>query len=369
MAVGAALAWFCSAIAVAGLIMEIVNLFEFRFLTPRAGEGDVVACVAMRNEARNAAACIASLLRQAEVRAVVICDDGSTDETPGVLAAIARADPRVRIVSPSAMAGATEISPKARACAAAAAAAEPIAAAFFFFTDADVRLHGGAVGSMLALAAERRVEAVSAWPRVRSRSLWDRLFAPVLMVFLLQALPLRAVRGPDARFAAGNGQLFLIERNAYVRSGGHAAVRGYVEDVALAHLLRASGSHISLANAAGVATVDGYGSLGKNVRGYGRSLYFGCGTAGSLAFAAWQIVGFVLPWLLLPRAFHAAVSGVIASVIARTLVTRRMRGAPSLQLLESPFGGLLSALCAVSACLMGCRGTFTWRGRSMRQPR
>ncbi len=88
-----------------------------------------------------------------------------------------------------------------------------------------------------------------------------RRFSPLVPLFLLQALPLRAARcNADARLCAGNGQLFLVDRRAYDRAGGHPA-GALVEDVALARALKRSGARIALASAGAIASVAGYGSL------------------------------------------------------------------------------------------------------------
>lgn len=356
-----ALAWLCAVLAAAGLVMETINLIDFSRLAPQVAEGNVVACVAMRNEATNAEGCIASLLAQSEIRAVVVCDDASTDETRPILRRIAAREQRVTVVSSDGTLQ-TASKPKARALALAVQAARRMAPAHFFFTDADVRLERGAIGALLVFGREREADVVSAWPRQCARTLWDALFAPIVALLLLQALPIRATRGPNPRFAAANGQLLLVERDAYERSGGHAATRGYVEDVELAQLLRKSGSRIALASAADIACVESYGGLRENVRGWGRSLYFGSGVTGCVIFGIWQLCAFALPWTFFAVSPQAFAIGVCASVAARSLASRQM-GATPLQILQAPLGGLLAAFAAFSAA--GLRAGYSWRDRPL----
>lgn len=179
----------------------------------------------------------------------------------------------------------------------------------------------------------------------------------------LQALPLRLARlHPDARFAAGNGQLFLVERRAYEKSGGHTAGT-IVEDVALARALKRSGARVALASAAAVASVDGYGSFERNVRGYGRSLYYGTGRKGALAFAMWQAVTCVAPWPLLRYGRGPALLGIVATVAAHALVAQRMR-AP-VDVLLSPLAGTAGIITALFVAVRGPAGGLQWRGRSL----
>jgi len=365
-----ALGWCSSGLALGGLALEIVNLFEFPLLRPQSGEpGSIVACVAMRNEAHNVAACLESLLQQPEIAAVVVCDDASDDDTFAILSAIAAREPRVvplgsatRDGSDSGEAGragkATVLAFAARQCSA-------IPARMLLFTDADVRLNAGAAGALLAHADALGVQAVSAWPRTVTHSIWDALFAPLVPLFLLQALPLRAARlHPDARFSAGNGQLFLVERRAYERSGGHMP-GAIVEDVTLARALKRSGARIALASAAAVASVDGYGSFAANVSGYGRSLYYGTGRRGALAFGMWQALAYVAPWLLLGFARRPALLAAAAGVTAYGLIARRMRG-PRFGFFLPPLTGMAGITMVASVAFIGPRRRLCWRGRSLR---
>ncbi len=354
----AALGWCCCALALAGLAIELLNVREFPVLAPREATRDhIVACVAMRNAMHDAAGCVDGLLAQREIAAVVICDDHSNDDTAETIRALSRDDARVLTVS------AGEGRGKSAALAAASRAACARDARMLLFTDVDVRLEPGAVSALIAYAGQAQVDAVSAWPRTTARSLWDAIFSQALIVFLLQALPLRWARtSGDPRFAAANGQLFLIERHAYQRSGGHARCRELVEDVALARLLKASGARIALASAARIASTSGYGTLAANVNGYGRSLRHGLGRAGTLSFAAWQLFGFLGPWILLPLAPLPALIALAAIALANVAVSDRLRNG-SVWLPSLVVGGLVAGSAAFW-CGVSAR-QFEWRGRRL----
>lgn len=355
-----ALTWFCTSIAAAGIAVELRNLRRFPLLAPERSRAarEIVACVAMRDEAANARNCIASLLAQPEICAVVVCDDGSGDGTREILASIARCDPRVRLVC-------AQTDSKASALAEAARHAREIPHRYLLFTDADVRLGNGAAAALLAYRERERAEAVTAWPRVRAKTPADALLAPMVTLLLLQALPIWRARS-DSRCVAGNGQLFLIERAAYDACGGHAAIRECVEDVALAHALARSGAGIAFASAASIAQVAGYGSLQANLAGLGRSLYAGAGVAGCAAFALWQIAAFSVPFAaLFGRAWLAGSVGAACAIGARVLLALRMRE-PLAAAFAPPLSAVPAAIGAAIAGVRGASGAMRWRGREVR---
>jgi hypothetical protein len=357
-----AFAWSCAALAAGGLVLQVLNLGEFAELLPGKGRaGSVVACVAMRNEEANAGDCIESLLSQPEIARVIVIEDGSDDTTGAILGRMAREQERLRVIR---IDGSESRSPKAAALAAAAARAADVSHEYLLFTDADVRLRSGAVGGAIEAARRGKLGAITAWPRTEATTVWDLLFAPLVILLLMQALPMRSARGTDPRFAAGNGQMFLVERVAYERCGGHAPISTPVEDVALARALKRSGFKVGLAGAGGVASTRGYGSLRANVLGYGRSLYYGAGIWGCVAFGSWQFCAFVAPWLLLPFAGAAAATGAACSLLARGLLTARTHE-PGHAALLAPFGGICGVLGACAAIWLGRRGRFAWRGRPL----
>lgn len=349
------LAWACALLAAGGLFMVCANLGVFPALAPARYSGiDVVACVAMRNEEQRASRCIASLLAQPGISGVIVADDDSSDGTAAIAEQFARIDPRVRVVRANGS--------KRAALAAAAQAAQHFAHRYLFFTDADVELDPGALGALVRYAQRTGAGAVTAWPRTANGSWADRLLIPAITLLLLHALPMRASRAGNAKIAAGNGQIFLIEWDAYSACGGHAAIGSPVEDVALAQNLARAGYPAVFASASRFASADGYGSMQNAVQGLGRSLYCSGGVPACLGFALWQIAAFVLPFALLPFAIVPASVAVAAGVSSRWIVAARMRE-PLLPALFVPLSGIVCAAAACAAAVLGLRGSLTWRGR------
>lgn len=342
-------------VALAGLLIEIDNLRFFPLLRAIRSQGDacVDACIAMRNESSNAAACVEGLLRQNAVRGICIVDDDSSDETYDVLQTIALRDRRVRVARAL---GRGKAAALAQAC---AMSDQP----WVFFTDADVRAQPGAVETLLAYARTHDLEACSAWPAVENRSVWDALLAPSVTLFLIQALPMRAAQRCDPRFSAATGQAFLVRRDAYDAAGGHVGA-GIVEDVELARRLHRAGSRVALASGAALLRTSGYGSLGANARGLGRSLFYGAGATGAMLVAAWQLAVFVIPFVAACAGYRLAWIAILAALGARGILAIRMRQSP-VSVGLTPVAGLLLAGVAVVAAMMGTFGKLAWRGRPL----
>ncbi len=348
-------AWTGAIVAVAGLTVECVNLRFFPALRPvRGRDRSIVACLAVRDEARTVTACIDGLLAQPEIEAVAVCDDRSRDATQIVLERLANENPRVWLARlPSGTGGS-----KSAALSAAAQRANHCDIPFLLFTDADVTFESGAAGALLARARECDADAVSAWPRVRARTVADSLLAPLVPELLLQALPMWRWRDP--RCTAATGQALLVNRHAYVDCGGHAGIGTVVEDVALARRLRMRGHRVALASGAHVLAVNGYGSMRAGWDGLGRSL-FGAGAGVCATYAAWHALLAIAP-LFGRRARLPATVALIAVVTARALQAARVRESP-LSVALAPVSHAVAAIGAIRALVLGRRGSLRWRGR------
>lgn len=352
-----ATAWTSAIVALAGLIVECVNLRYFPSLRPARGrDRSIVACLAVRDEARTVKACIDGLLAQPEIEAVAVCDDGSRDATRSVLERLADANPRVWIARLPAGAGGS----KSEALVAAARRANRCDVPFLLFTDADVTFEPGAAGALLHRARECDADAVSAWPRVRTRTVADSLLAPLVPELLLQALPMwwRS----DPRCTAATGQALLVDQRAYADCGGHAGIGTIVEDVALARRLRMHGYRVALASGAQVLSVDGYGSMPAGWDGLGRSL-FGAGAGVCATYAAWHALLAMAPGLTRRARLPAAIA-LTAIVVARGVQATRMRESP-LSVALAPVSHAVAAIGAIRALVLGRSGALRWRGRTV----
>jgi glycosyltransferase involved in cell wall biosynthesis len=189
--------------------------------------------VPARNEAEPIRACLASLVQQSEPDfslgshwELIAVDDASTDGTQQ----IASESPGVTIIDapplPESWTGKTN---------AAWFGAQRAKGKWLLFTDADTVHEPGDLRRAMHEAERHRVAMLSYSPCQSVRGIWQRMVMPLIFAELAQKYQPRLVNSPDSPIAAANGQFLLIDRAAYLRIGGHAAVRAsMVEDVELA---------------------------------------------------------------------------------------------------------------------------------------
>lgn len=196
----------------------------------------VVAVVPARDEAAILPHTLPSLLGQDYPGefAVLLVDDGSTDGTADVAAALGGGRP-VRVVRagppPAGWAG------KVQAMATGLEAAGECD--YVLFTDADIGYAAGTLTELVRAAAAGERALVSQMALLRADTGWERLIVPAFVYFFAQLYPFRWVNRPGARTAAAAGGCMLVHRATLAAAGGLAPIRGArIDDVALGRLLK-----------------------------------------------------------------------------------------------------------------------------------
>ena len=338
---------------------------------PPPGTAVSVLIPARDEEATIGAAVEAALANRDVELEVVVLDDHSTDGTASVVDALARRDPRVRLErAPPLPPG---WSGKQRACHALSELARyPV----LLFQDADVRLAPDAVGRIAGFLLARGAGLVSGFPRQETRTAAEVLVIPLIHTLLLGYLPMAAMRRwSNPRFAAACGQLIAVRRDAYARSGGHAAIRASLHDgLTLPRAMRRAGLMTDLFDATDLATCRMYHGWDEVWAGFAKNATEGMATPAALP--VWTLLlfgGHVLPWLMLAAAVATPVPGwaVLAAAGAaaaglrlRLMLAVRFRQSLSGALLH-PVGVMILLAIQWSALLRARRGRpALWRGRA-----
>lgn len=257
----------------------------------------VTIIIPARNEAINIKRCLEGALSQSYPHVdVVVVDDGSTDDTPRIIAAVqARHPQRLRAVQgrplPQGWVG------KCNACLHGASFA---GGDWLLFLDADTAPQPTLASALLAFAQQRNLQVASTFPLNEMPTLAEKLALPVFYQFALTAFPVQALLSPEppANQAMANGQCLLVKRDVYESIGGHAAVKDKVlEDIEFAQAMRRAGYRIGLATAFDELHVRMYRSFGEIVQGLGKHASAGIQASGLRAFYA---VGRMSLTLLLP---------------------------------------------------------------------
>jgi hopene-associated glycosyltransferase HpnB len=348
----------------------------FRFLRPFEGpivEGpEVIAIVPARNEEARVASTIEALRGQEySSLSITVVDDQSTDRTGAILERLAgEADDRapIRVVRgverPDGWVGKTWALHQGVAGA---------RAEWLWFVDADMGLHPRALASAIQEADRTGADFVSLLPGVRCETFWQGTIAAAFLQLLAQLYPLDRVNDPRRPEAIAAGGFILVRRSTYEGVGGHEACRReIIEDLKLAHRVKASGGKLAVRLAPGLAWTHMYGRFGEIWRGLRKNAYAGMDYMPH-KYVTGAILAMVLAWapcvslawglaIGSPPAILLGLWGVLAQVIA---------SAPLLVFLELPLGfafGLPAGITAYVAIASASvwhhhRGRILWKDR------
>lgn len=373
--------WLAFPLLVAWRARERVTLESYA----PAGEPDaplVRVVVPARDEARNIARCVTTVLATEYPRLeLVVVDDHSTDGTAERAAEAAAGDRRFRVLVPD------PLPPgwmgKQWACAA-GAAAFGARGDYLLFADADTAHAPDLVGRMVAAARARGSALLSVAGTQELGTAWEKLVQPQVFAVIAGRYG-SAERVSNATRAVdkiANGQCLMMTRAAYEAVGTHAAVRDVVvEDLKLAQRTYARGLRVDLVRGEAQLRTRMYTSLGELVRGWRKNVFAG----GREAMPFGRLGQLLFPLLLVFPPFaqlwpvarliwsHFAPIAPAESVgmwvaLGATLafwaaVYWRIRLSP-LWAFAFPAGALLYAAIAVQAIARGQR--VEWRGREYR---
>jgi Glycosyltransferase like family 2 len=363
--------WLLAAL-VGGLSLHCVvnaRLLRRPCAQPSTVDSEVAVLIPVRDEADRVAACLRAVLGQRGVPAlaVVVLDDGSTDDTADVVRRTAGGDPRVRLVTgepvPPGWLG------KPYACFQLARCTDtPV----LVFVDADVVLAPDAVAAAVALLDG--FDLVSPYPKLVATGAGERLVQPLLAWSWLTFLPVRAMeRSRRPSLAAAGGQFLVATRAGYERAGGHHGVRDRVlEDVELARAVKRSGGRIAIVDGSSIASCRMYSSWPELSAGYAKSLWAAFGSpAGAVAVTLALVALYVGPPL-------AAVAGAVTGawpwvwagltayglgVVGRIVTARATGGRAWPDALAQPASIVAFSWLVVASLRGHRRAMLSWKGR------
>ncbi|QDV63159.1 glycosyltransferase family 2 protein [Crateriforma conspicua] len=225
----------------------------------------VSVLVPARDEAAGIEACVQAALasRNVEVE-VVVMDDGSTDGTDQIVQRLASQDDRVVYCQGKALPDGWN--GKQFACWQLSQAARHDRMAFI---DADVRLQPDALEILSRRMDRTGVALLSMFPHQETGTFWEKLLIPMMHYVLLGYLPMARMRASDSPgFAAGCGQFFLTDRDAYRTAGTHEAIRGSRHDgVKLPRAYRTAGLMTDVVDGTHLARCRMYHNAAEVFRG------------------------------------------------------------------------------------------------------
>ncbi|MBN9400649.1 MAG: glycosyltransferase ['Candidatus Kapabacteria' thiocyanatum] len=321
-------------------------------------ERTISIVVPARNEAHNLPRLLSSIQPyRALVRDIVVVDDASTDATPD----IAHSFGATVVQPPPLQAGWTG---KAWAC---HHGAQSTDADVLCFLDADTWFEGRALPGLLERYRPGTVLSVLPYHRVVAWYEQASLFFNLLMAM-----------GSDA-FTIGTatprlfGQCMVVDRDAYIRVGGHAAVRGQIlENFHMTDLFFAHG--IPTASIAGrdILAMRMYtGGLAQVIQGWSKAFTRGAGASRPytvLLTSLWLTGMIVAPALFVLGPWYGLAAWIAACSVLVTMRPLVGTYRPWAVLLY-PIPLSLFVVVFFRALILQRRGTaVAWKGRSVDQP-
>jgi chlorobactene glucosyltransferase len=340
--------------------------------------------VPARNEEANIRRCVTSLLEQdyADFEVIVV-DDGSTDNTVGVLDEIIASHPRaerlyvlrLRGDLPEGWAGKPHAIHKGTLEA---------SGSWLLFTDADTWHAPDALRSTMTQALAEKADMFSIGSVQELPTFWDKVLMPLAYMGISMLYPPRLVNNPLSPVAVANGQYILIKRFVYDTLGGYARpdLKGtLLDDRDLASVVKQQGFKLRFVDGGGLVRVHMYNNLGEIWRGWRKNAYLG--NRGGLLFFLLQLIGlpmisispFLLPLLLFftggrqyTSVKRAEVGAAFVCEITPLLAYRnwlnKALNVPWYYALTHPLAGaIFEGILAQSSWRILTRRGVDWRGR------
>lgn len=236
-----------------------------------SAEGPLVSvCIPARDEEKNIARCLDSLLRQTYKNIeIIVCDDGSKDDTLPILESYAERYDHIRVVrgkeKPSAWKGKTFALQQCTDLA---------KGDVLYTTDADTVHAPEAVAWAVERLEKRNLDAFTAMPRQITDTLGEKLVVTVVYMPAFLA-PFRLLNWKRLKgIVFGIGQLFVYRTEVFRSVGGLGPVRSNItDDAAMARLLRKAGFRYEFLDTRGLVECRMYGSFKASVRGFLKNFY------------------------------------------------------------------------------------------------
>jgi len=227
--------------------------------------------VPARDEERNIARCVQSLLKQDYPSfEILVLDDQSSDQTGSILEKLSLSHPELSIMRgtppPENYIG------KNWACSQLARQAQ---GDLYLFTDADTVHHPGSLRTIVRAMLGEQADLLTGFPRQEVHSWIERLLVPFFSWAVLCFTPfLLAYYFRLPAFTSAVGQLMLFRRQAYLAVGGHDAVKAsIVEDIALARNIRKAGFRWRVVDLVDLISCRMYSEGGEAVKGFVKNLF------------------------------------------------------------------------------------------------
>jgi len=357
---------------------EVFDGIALRAARSNYPQPSIAVIVPVRDELRNVAPCVQSLLNQQyapDQLSVIVVDDDSSDGTAQVVERMTAGDPRLTLVRTPALP--PEWKGKTHACWIGARSL-PAQIEWICFIDADMRAEPRLMATAIGAAQAAGLDLLSLAPRHELHSIAERLIIPSGLFLLGFSQDLAKIQKPEGTEVVATGQFMLMRRDAYEEVGGHAAVcTAICEDVELARLLKRRGRRVLLQDGSAFLTTRMYTGWRTLWPGIAKNLTHVFG--GPARTVLLVVVAVAMAWstVLVPAAdivgcsdgAHSACIALIPALLGSAAIfALHIAGAAHFQIpswygLLFPFSYTAAAVIALDSVRWRLTGRVRWKGR------
>ena len=333
------------------LTLSVLNFFTIKSLRPNSSSVnyDFEILVPLRNEENNVIDLIRSLMTQGG--RILVLDDNSTDRTRDLLREFGSA---ITVLDgkelPNGWLG------KNFAC---HQLAVNSSSKYLVFIDADVRLKVGAIKTSIAYLEKMNWDFISPYPKQKTSGILQFVIQPLLQWSWFATVPFfLAYRRPNKSMAVANGQFFIVNREAYLVSGGHKQIKSEVlDDIELARALISKGQYGGPVDGSKISTCHMYQTDKDLISGYTKSLWRAFGSPFGSIVAIILSVAMLLPFLYFSF-------GALLLIASRILVAIKVKSNPISAFLH-PIAMLAFIILIITSNILHKLGRLSWRGRAI----
>ncbi|MEN9242566.1 MAG: glycosyltransferase family 2 protein [Thermostichus sp. DG_1_5_bins_95] len=273
--------------------------------------GSVSVIVPTLNEAERIDPCLQGLhIQGSALREVLVVDSRSQDSTPEKVWAMARRDPRFRLVTddplPSGWVG------RPWALHYGFLKSDP-ASEWILGIDADTRPQLGLVERLLETAQKQGFDLITLAPQFILQHWGEGWLQPALLVTLIYRYGAAGDTAVVPERTMANGQCMLVRRSVLEAMDGYSVARAsFCDDVTLVRQIAAAGFKVGFYDGRHLLKVRMYTSFGETWREWGRSLDLKDATPRA---QLWGDVGLLIltqgiPWVIALGVLAMAILGV-----------------------------------------------------------
>lgn len=310
--------------------------------TPSFDHKKISVCIPARNEEKNIANLLDSLLNQTHpLYDIHVLDDDSDDNTYEIAGRFRQSHPD-KVFLHRGLPKPDDWIGKSWACQQLGQLSD---GEIIVFLDADTRVQKQTLARIVLSMETTQAEMITVWPQQILKSFWERTVLPFVYYALVSLLPV-VYTYKDPRwlpsflkkkmrpaFAVANGQCIAFQKNAYVKIGGHSRVRNSVlEDVQLAREARAAGLTLRMVNGTDAISCRMYRNEKELFNGLRKNFLAAFRNSVSLFLIGGtvQLTVYLLPFIALPLAvftnnfalFNVSVSAVLLILLHRVWLAR-----------------------------------------------